>query len=93
MSKAEDFIKEHTREFNNASCTTGEDILRIVYHPWLTPEDALKAVEIAREEVIEKAMAFVNSKFYFNNLHHSIENNSYNCIEEFFEDFKKAMEE
>lgn len=90
MSKAEDFIKEHTRKNSNLY-EKGD--FKILNTPWLTPEDALKAVEIAREEVIKKAMAFVNSKFYFNNLHYSIENNSYNCIEEFFDDLKKAMEE
>lgn len=47
MSKAEKFIQEHTKNcFNyNSYAPTPE--------PWLTPEQARKAVEIAREEIYE----------------------------------------
>ena len=30
-----------------------------LYHPWLTPDQARKAVELAREEMIEKAIKWV----------------------------------
>ena len=50
-------------------------------------------IEYTRTDAfIEKALAYLNEKFYFNNLHYAIENNTFNCTEEMFEDFKKAME-
>lgn len=52
MSKANEFIKEHARNCSNAY---GDKNDGDSYFPWLTPAQARKAVEIAREEVIEKA--------------------------------------
>ena len=52
MSKAEDFIKENTRK-----CSEGVR----PFKEWITPDNALKAVEIAREEVIEKATKWIGS--------------------------------
>ena len=50
MSKAEEFIEENTRNCSqlhyNSACTFRHSI---------TPDQARKAVEIAREEMIEKA--------------------------------------
>jgi len=56
MSKAEDFILEHTSNcFNyNGYAQTPE--------PWITPDDARKAVEIARKEVVDKLRKWVASK-------------------------------
>ena len=51
MSKAEDYIRENTKHFSNE----WYDDLSQGYEPWLTPDQARKAVEIAREEIIEKA--------------------------------------
>ena len=53
MSKAEDYIRENTRHCSNVFINpqlggTEENC------PWLTPDQARKAVEIAREEMIEK---------------------------------------
>ena len=47
MSKAEDFILEHTSNcFNyNGYAQTPE--------PWITPDDAREAIKIAREEMVE----------------------------------------
>ena len=47
MSKAEDFIKDNTKDCSNVSLHIGE------YYEWLTPDQARKAVEIAREEIYE----------------------------------------
>ena len=48
MSKAEKFIKENTKEiYNYNSYDTAPT-------PWLTPDQARKAVEIAKEELIEE---------------------------------------
>ena len=54
MSKAEKFIDDCTRNYSNEIAHWCEEDTSI-YSPWLTPDQARKAVEIAREEVIEKA--------------------------------------
>ena len=49
-------------------------------------------IEYTRTDAfIEKALAYLNEKFYFNNLHYAVENNSFNCMEEMFDNFKKYM--
>ena len=50
--KAEQFIKDYTKRCSNELVDGG-------YHEWLTPDQALKAVEIAIEEVTERACKFV----------------------------------
>lgn len=47
MSKAERFIEEHTEDSFNYNSYAQDPI------PWLTPDQARKAVEIAREEIYE----------------------------------------
>lgn len=47
MSKAEKIIKYCTKNY----CLNAHGISAC--HPWLTPDDARKAVEIAREEELE----------------------------------------
>ena len=61
MSKAEKFIQEHTKNCSNQSKWGVETPNKtIVYvQPWLTPDDARRAVEIAREEMIEKGIEFL----------------------------------
>ena len=49
-------------------------------------------VYVREDAFIEKAFMYLNDKFYFNNLHYAIENNSFNCMEEMYDDFKKYME-
>jgi hypothetical protein len=57
MSKAEKFISDCTRRCSNeliaVESRAGKEV--VSYHDWLTPDQALKAVEIEMEEVIEKA--------------------------------------
>ena len=55
MSKAEDYIRENTKHFSNE----WYDDLSQGYEPWLTPDQARRAVEIAREEMIEKGIEFL----------------------------------
>lgn len=59
MSKVEKFISEHTRNcFNyNSYAQTPE--------PWLTPDQARMAVEIAREETLLEVAAWINDTFIF----------------------------
>lgn len=54
--------------------------------------EGVENIEYARTDAfIEKALTYLNSKFYFNNLHYAVENNTFNCMEEMFEDFKNYM--
>ena len=55
MSKAEKFIKGCTRNCSNELCAVEDRFEKkvISYHEWLTPDQARKAVEIAREEIYE----------------------------------------
>ena len=54
MSKAEKFIQDYTRNCSN-------EIEDGIYHEWLTPDQARRAVEIAREDVIEKVCEFLDN--------------------------------
>ena len=45
------------------------------------------------EQVIEKALSYLNNKFYFNNLFYGVVSTDFNSMEEMIEDFKKAMKE
>ena len=54
MSKAEKFINNCTRTCSNEIAHWCEEDTSI-YSPWLTPDQAREAVEIAKEEMIEKA--------------------------------------
>lgn len=78
MSKAEEFIKAHTKSFINPFDEEER---------WLTPDDARKAVEIAREEVIEKTVEWLTKhakKYYFNK-------EMYLGTDELVEDYKLIM--
>ena len=56
MSRAEKFIQDYTRNCSNelGAIESIEGTKVISYHEWLTPDQARSAVEIAREEMIEK---------------------------------------
>ena len=66
MSKAEEFIKAKTRIGSNTTKGWRRNGVSIPSYslPWLTPDQARKAVEIAREEIIEKVTNYLNSKLY-----------------------------
>ena len=51
MSKVEKFIQDCTRNCSNE--LDAEYVEDAVYIPWLTPDQARRAVEIAREEELE----------------------------------------
>jgi len=67
MSKAEKFISDFTRNCSNEYLTDGKldgfggYISRRKFTPWLTPDQARRAVEIAREEMIERACSFIEN--------------------------------
>ena len=90
MSKAEKYISEHTRNCSNVFVNpqlggTEENC------PWLTPDQARKAVEIAREEIIDKACKYLDLhcdevKTEDNGIAGWIDN-------EFINNFKQAMKD
>ena len=55
MSKAEKIIQESTKR-----CSDGVR----PFEEWLTPDQARKAIEIAREEMIDKTLDFLKDKLY-----------------------------
>lgn len=65
MSKAKDYIEAYTKRCSNklvsVESKAGKEV--ISYHEWLTPENALAAVEIAKEEWLEKALDFFGSNY------------------------------
>lgn len=55
MSKAGKFIQNYTRNCSNELCAVEDRFGKkvISYHEWLTPDQARRAVEIAREEIYD----------------------------------------
>lgn len=59
---------------------------------WLTFPLTNEDVEyIQTDAFIEKALAYLNSKFYFHNAFYGVVSTDFNAMEELFEDFKKYM--
>ena len=63
MSKAEKFIHDCTRNCSNEIIVSTQDGNTYTkgYDHWLTPDQARKAVEITRKEVIEKVCEFLDN--------------------------------
>ena len=62
MSKAKKFIDDCTRNCSNVVAYSGIiEGSELRYHEWLTPDQALKAVEITREEMIDKFCEWVKN--------------------------------
>ena len=59
MSEAEKFIQRHTKNTYNYNSYASSPT------PWLTPDQALRAVEIAREETLLEVAAWINDTFIF----------------------------
>ena len=61
MSRAEKFISDCTRTCSNeliaVESRAGKEV--VSYHEWLTPDQARSAVEIEKEEMIEKFCEWV----------------------------------
>ena len=65
MNKAEQFIKDYTRSCSNELCY--EEGLGNLYEPWITPDQALRAVENereAQEEKLSKAIKLADAMYY-----------------------------
>lgn len=55
MNKAEQFIEDYTHNCSNQIINGNYGAIIPIFAPWLTPKQALRAVEIEREELIDKA--------------------------------------
>ena len=90
MSKAEKFILENTN-YGSSDIIGWDDNCLPIYKPWLSPDQARTAVEIAREEMIEKACEYLDLhcnevKTEDNGIAGWIDN-------EFIDNFRKAMKD
>jgi hypothetical protein len=67
MSKAEKFIRDCTRNCSNeliaVESRAGKEV--VSYHEWLTPDQARKAVEIARKEILLEVAEWIKDTFIF----------------------------
>ena len=93
--KAEQFIKDYTRRCSNVLCAVEDKYGNkvISYREWLTPDQALSAVAIEREEVIEEVL-----KWLRNNYRNYMHNPTGEKLEAFFggdmiTDLEKELEE
>ena len=80
MSRAEKFISEHTRKLTQY----GDD-----YFLWITPDDARKAVEIAKEEELEYVKYQLDLRLPETLDYNGVQVNR----EDFINDFIKAMKD
>ena len=86
MSKAEKFIQENTRNCSNKIIWNVESLTHD-YVPWLTPDQTRRAVEITKEELIDKACEWLES---VNLDWYQIREGVFSS--ELVKDFRKAME-
>jgi hypothetical protein len=64
MSRAEKFISDYTMNCSNELAFENKDGSKL-YHAWLTSDDAKSAVEIAREEVIDKTIEWIGEIYNY----------------------------
>ena len=68
------------------------DTIGDLWPEWFDAEVSDNSIEYTRTDAfIEKALKFLDEKFYFNNLHHGIESGVFDSEEEMFEDFKNYI--
>ena len=65
MSRAEKFISDSTKNYSNEKRIAVGKISHWEKQPWLTPNEARRAVEIAREETLLEVAAWINDTFIF----------------------------
>lgn len=88
--KAEQFINDYTKGCSNELCAVEDKYGKkvISYHEWLTPDQALRAAEIAKEETIEKVCKLLKCKYDDIGLQWMRGVN----VSDVIKDFRKAME-
>ena len=93
MSKAEQFIQDYTRNCSNKILRSKNESFTNIpckgeYYPWLTPDQARRAVEIAREETYDKIWHWLAE--HIND--YVLEGNGRD-IDLMFDDIKQAMKD
>ena len=102
MSKAEKFIQNYTRNCSNeiAHWDIGGENVKPIYSPWLTLDQARRAVEIAREEMLNDICEWIEENIgeycdgentMFSAIH--IENIDVFGQERFINDLKQAIKD
>lgn len=79
INSAKQFIKDCTK-----TCSNEMVAKEPCFHEWVTPEQALKAIEIAKEEWLNRTCEWLEEEIYVF------------CLEqkkEMIENFKKSMED
>ena len=93
MNKAEEFIQNFTKNCSNEFCNA-----KGFYQPWLTPDQARKAVKIAREEMLNDISEWIEENIgeycdgeniMFTAVH--MENIDFFEQERFIKELKQAM--
>ena len=104
MNKAEKYIRDYTRNCSNEIWSPypqiHNDIRRLdgepakEYSPWLTPDQARRAVEITKEEMIEKAVIYIinNTRTVHYKYQDTREFNK-SSLDDIINDLKKAMKD
>lgn len=96
--KAEKLIKDYTKHCSNELCAVEDKYGKkvISYHEWLTPEQALSAVQIEREEMVESITNILKSadyKYYISTIISgigTIKFDSDRFVNDIIKDFKKV---
>lgn len=88
-------IVAETERLKNVFVNERDDFERGYHNSLNTISDFLDTLEVkeinSTDAFIEKALKFLDEKFYFNNLHYCIESGVFDSEEEMFEDFKNYM--
>lgn len=87
MTKVEQYIKDFTRRCSNELVPEG-------FHEWLTPDNALRAAEISKQETIDRFCQLLSMKI--GNLLESLGYNDYSinddaAITDFIDELRKDM--
>jgi hypothetical protein len=85
MSRAEKLILDYTMNCSNEMAFENKDGSKL-YHPWISPDDAKSAVEIAKEEMIEKVCEYIASNMRYDG--YTLQTKS-----KFIKDLKQAMKD
>ena len=89
--KAEQYIKDYTNHCSNEMVFEEGSGSRL-YAPWITPDQALRAVEIAREEMIEKAQDWIADTFKYDGSE-DFNGGADDAMSMLLDEFTKYMEE
>ena len=88
MSKVEKFICDYTRNCSNEMESPLYANPKLNFYPWLTPDQARKAVEIAREEIYEWLKENADTYTWYNEFM-----GESGMTDDFIDDLKQAMKD